>query len=304
MLASRTAVATAAALRGAVRCASSIRVDNPYTGEIVAEVPFATAAEARATVHKAAAAQKSWASSSLDARLALCREYIGVVQKNKDAIAKVRHRGVLAMWSTGCQLRLRRQLSSYSLGVEFHGGCCGAVVLFWLQELSMQMGKPLDQAKGEVNGLVDRTKCVRRNARWVLLLLATMVAAPTSLAHGSFFPLLCLRRVVCAALFACLSLCACLCLCMSTEQGHDGPRAGCSRGAGAAAQRRPRPTHRPGARWRRVCHRAVVSVRCVLATSRPLAVTRALSCWRAGTTRCCAPSTWSCQRYWPATASS
>ena len=70
--------------------ASVIRVDSPYSGEIVAEVPLASSKEAAAVVDAAKRAQVQWRSSSLPERVAVCQQFLKNVEANRDVIAKVR----------------------------------------------------------------------------------------------------------------------------------------------------------------------------------------------------------------------
>ena len=55
------------------------------------------------------------------------------------------------------------------------------------QEISQQMGKPLSQALGEVNGLVDRTRFVAVPLALALPLIAARSAVITSLLHREVF---------------------------------------------------------------------------------------------------------------------
>jgi acyl-CoA reductase-like NAD-dependent aldehyde dehydrogenase len=104
--------------------ASAFVVDNPYSGETVAEVPLLNAADALSAVDRASHAQKAWAGSSLAERLALCERFCEEFLKATPTIAR---------------------------------------------EISLQMGKPLGQAEGEV-----KTAIVR--ARYMMSIAASALA--------------------------------------------------------------------------------------------------------------------------------
>ena len=88
-------------------------VDNPYSGETVAEVPLANEAQALQIVERASRAQRAWATTTLDERLALCERFCEQFLAASDTIA----RGI-----------------------------------------TLQMGKPLGQAQGEVKTAVMRAR--------------------------------------------------------------------------------------------------------------------------------------------------
>ncbi len=66
----------------------TIRVDNPFSGEVVAEVPLATEAEANALVSRSAAAQRAWAKAPLAERIALCRAFVAAFEARGEEIAR------------------------------------------------------------------------------------------------------------------------------------------------------------------------------------------------------------------------
>jgi len=67
---------------------SSFTVDNPYTGDVYAEVENSTAEEATALVDRSSAAQKEWARTSLEERIALCNRFMEEFEKDRDQIAR------------------------------------------------------------------------------------------------------------------------------------------------------------------------------------------------------------------------
>src|SRR5689334_3181951 len=93
--------------------ARTIRVDDPYRGDLVAEVPLASREEADALVTRAARAQERWGKAPLAERIALCNGWVTKFEARKEEIAR---------------------------------------------DVSRQMGKPLGQARNEVNGCLARAR--------------------------------------------------------------------------------------------------------------------------------------------------
>ncbi len=93
--------------------ASRFLIDNPYTGELVADRPYATRGEAFSALDRASRAQAKWAKTPLSERIALCERFCGELDRKRDLIAR---------------------------------------------EVTAQMGKPLSQAKGEVNTALARAR--------------------------------------------------------------------------------------------------------------------------------------------------
>ena len=89
------------------------RIDNPYSGETVAERRFLTDAEVEGLVTRAFRAHKTWAKAPIPERVALCERFCQEFEKDSERIAR---------------------------------------------EVSLQMGKPLAQAKGEVKTTVQRAR--------------------------------------------------------------------------------------------------------------------------------------------------
>lgn len=99
------------------------RVDNPYTGEIISEVPQITAAQANTLVAQADATYKGWKGTTIEQRIQLVNKWIVEFGKNKEAIAT---------------------------------------------SVSTQMGKPLGQARGEVETAIKRAQALVSMATEVL----------------------------------------------------------------------------------------------------------------------------------------
>jgi acyl-CoA reductase-like NAD-dependent aldehyde dehydrogenase len=91
------------------------RVDDPFRGEVVAEVPLCTWEEASALVTRSARAQEAWARAPLAERIALCEGFVRAFAARREAIAL---------------------------------------------EVSRQMGKPLAEARREVDTCVDRARAM------------------------------------------------------------------------------------------------------------------------------------------------
>ena len=89
------------------------RIDNPYSGEIVAERPLLQESEIEGLVTRAFRAHKSWARTSIAERTALCARFCQQFEKDGERIAR---------------------------------------------EVTLQMGKPLAQARGEVKTTLHRAR--------------------------------------------------------------------------------------------------------------------------------------------------
>lgn len=88
-----------------------VRVDNPYSGETVAEIPCLTSSGASALVAESEAAFQSWRHSKLSERIALLQSWMKEFAARKEALAL---------------------------------------------DITNQMGKPLSQARGEVDTAIKR----------------------------------------------------------------------------------------------------------------------------------------------------
>ena len=64
------------------------RIDNPYTGEIVAERPFLHAGQVEGLVSRAFRAHKQWARVPLADRIALCERFCAEFEKDAERIAR------------------------------------------------------------------------------------------------------------------------------------------------------------------------------------------------------------------------
>ena len=91
----------------------SFRIDNPYTGETVAERRFLSPGEVGRLVERAASAQRAWARTALAERVALCERFCAAFEQDGERIAT---------------------------------------------EITWQMGKPLQQARGEVKTALVRAR--------------------------------------------------------------------------------------------------------------------------------------------------
>jgi acyl-CoA reductase-like NAD-dependent aldehyde dehydrogenase len=89
------------------------RIDNPYTGDTVAERPLLTAAEIEGLVTRAFRAHKAWATTPIAERVALCERFCQEFEKDGERIAR---------------------------------------------EVTLQMGKPLAQARGEAKTTLHRAR--------------------------------------------------------------------------------------------------------------------------------------------------
>lgn len=88
-------------------------VDDPYRGDIVAEVPLFDEARAHSIVERAAAAQRDWARRPLEERIAVCHAFVAALDRRSDDVAR---------------------------------------------DITLQMGKPLAQARAEVATCLDRAR--------------------------------------------------------------------------------------------------------------------------------------------------
>jgi acyl-CoA reductase-like NAD-dependent aldehyde dehydrogenase len=67
---------------------SSHRIDNPYTGDTVAERKYLEDSEVEGLVSRAFRAHKAWVKTSLPERLALCERFCQHVEKDAERIAR------------------------------------------------------------------------------------------------------------------------------------------------------------------------------------------------------------------------
>src|SRR2546423_8126859 len=93
--------------------AKSFRIDDPYSGETVAERRFLAPGEIESLLARASRAQRPWARSSIPERVALCERFCAAFERDGERIAA---------------------------------------------EITHQMGKPLSQARGEVNTALVRAR--------------------------------------------------------------------------------------------------------------------------------------------------
>lgn len=94
---------------------SAFRVDDPFRGDVIAEVPLLDAARAHSAVERASAAQRTWARRSLDERVAVVQAFVAALERRSDVVAR---------------------------------------------DISMQMGKPIVQARAEVATCLDRVRAL------------------------------------------------------------------------------------------------------------------------------------------------
>ena len=64
------------------------RIDNPYSGETVAERKYLNSSEVEGLVSRAHRAQRAWARTTLPERLAACERFCQEFEKDKDRIAR------------------------------------------------------------------------------------------------------------------------------------------------------------------------------------------------------------------------
>jgi acyl-CoA reductase-like NAD-dependent aldehyde dehydrogenase len=91
--------------------ADTLRVDDPFTGELACELPLATEAEGMAAVDRAAAAQRAFARTSVRERAALVTRFAEALRARREEVAR---------------------------------------------DISRQMGKPIREARGEVDTCAAR----------------------------------------------------------------------------------------------------------------------------------------------------
>ncbi len=91
------------------------RVDDPFRGEVVAEVPLLSAEEANRLVTRSTRAQEAWGRTPLAERIALAEEFVRVFAGWREAIAR---------------------------------------------DVSRQMGKPIAEARREVDTCLDRARAM------------------------------------------------------------------------------------------------------------------------------------------------
>ncbi|HXN55169.1 MAG TPA: aldehyde dehydrogenase family protein, partial [Myxococcales bacterium] len=64
------------------------QIDNPYSGETVAERRFLDVREVEGVVARASRAQKAWAKTPLAERLALCERFCAAFEADGERIAR------------------------------------------------------------------------------------------------------------------------------------------------------------------------------------------------------------------------
>jgi acyl-CoA reductase-like NAD-dependent aldehyde dehydrogenase len=67
--------------------ASTFRIDDPYTGEIVAERRFLAPGEIESVLARASRAQRAWARTDVRERVALCERFCAAFEKDGERIA-------------------------------------------------------------------------------------------------------------------------------------------------------------------------------------------------------------------------
>jgi acyl-CoA reductase-like NAD-dependent aldehyde dehydrogenase len=103
--------------------ADVIKVENPFSGEVVTEVPLLELNEATRRVERAARVQKEWARTPLADRIKVVERFNELAAAAKEQLAR---------------------------------------------DITAQMGKPLGQARGEVDGMIFRSKYLVSIAQQVL----------------------------------------------------------------------------------------------------------------------------------------
>ena len=68
---------------------NAVEVNNPATGEIIGRVPKLGAAETRAAIEAAQAAQQQWASRTAKDRSAILRKWFDLMIANKDDLGRI-----------------------------------------------------------------------------------------------------------------------------------------------------------------------------------------------------------------------
>jgi acyl-CoA reductase-like NAD-dependent aldehyde dehydrogenase len=69
------------------RMSGTFRIDNPFSGETVAERKFLTPAEIEGVVTRASRAQRAWARTSIAERVALCERFCAAFEQNAERMA-------------------------------------------------------------------------------------------------------------------------------------------------------------------------------------------------------------------------
>src|SRR5213082_3864412 len=67
--------------------ADRFQIDNPFSGEIVAERRYLSANEVEGALARASRAQRSWARTPLEARIALCEKFCAAFESSSERIA-------------------------------------------------------------------------------------------------------------------------------------------------------------------------------------------------------------------------
>src|SRR3981081_3415590 len=68
---------------------ATFAVENPATGELIADVPDQVAAEALMALDRAVAAASDWATTAARARGELLRRLLVLVERNRDELARL-----------------------------------------------------------------------------------------------------------------------------------------------------------------------------------------------------------------------
>src|SRR5947207_5175336 len=68
--------------------ADRFQIDNPFSGEIVAERRYLSANEVEGALARASRAQRSWARTPLEARIALCEKFCAAFEASSERIAR------------------------------------------------------------------------------------------------------------------------------------------------------------------------------------------------------------------------
>lgn len=64
------------------------RVEDPWRGDLVAEIPLLDEARAHSTVERAAAAQRGWARRPLEERIAICDAFVAAFERRGEDVAR------------------------------------------------------------------------------------------------------------------------------------------------------------------------------------------------------------------------
>src|SRR3954466_2120938 len=70
-----------------IQSATKIRVSNPATGETLAELPAANAAEVQAAILRARAAQPAWNEIDPKARARILRKFLDILNRQRSEVA-------------------------------------------------------------------------------------------------------------------------------------------------------------------------------------------------------------------------